>query len=300
MIAQGVVVHGGVGSPRTLDDGCDRAAEAGFHVLRGGGDAVEAVIEATRVLEDDGRFNAGSGSIFRMDGTTIEMDGSLMDSAGRIGVVAAIQRVRNPILVARQVMDTPHVILSGEGAAQFARARGFPDYYQPSAIAREKFEKARRLIKESRIAELRHDWAQVDIRAMWNFTRSYDEVFGSDTVGAVAIDRRGLLASANSTGGATPMLLGRLGDSPIVGCGFFAGPAAAVATTGIGEEIIRRQAARQVYDRISFGEEVQRACEVEVSRFPPRIAVGIIAISRRGIGVAGTQEMARGVRSEES
>jgi L-asparaginase/beta-aspartyl-peptidase (threonine type) len=283
-----------------MDDGCVKAADIGYQVLQKGGNALDAVIESAKALEDDGRYNAGTGSIFRMDGRTIEMDASLMDSTGRLGVVAAIQRVQNPILVARKVMDTPHVILSGDGAVQFARKMGFPEFYQPSETAREKFTKARNLIKGNKIAELREDWVGVDIKAIWNFTRTFEDVFGSDTIGAVAIDKDGLLAAANSTGGATPMLNGRLGDSPIIGCGFFAGPAAAVATTGIGEEIIRQQAAKAVYDLVSFGEEVQRACEQVVSRFPAKYSIGIIAISRRGVGVAGNRDMAHGVRKEEA
>lgn len=299
MISYGIVTHGGAGAPRSMDDGCIKAAEIGLSVLEKGGSALDAVIEAACCLEDDGRYNAGTGSIFRMDGHTIEMDASLMDSSGRLGIVAAVQRVKNPIRVARKVMDTPHVILSGDGAVQFARKMGFPDFYHPSETAREKFTKARNLIKGNRMQELREDWVGVDIKAIWNFTRTFEEVFGTDTIGAVAIDKDGLLAAANSTGGATPMLNGRLGDSPIIGCGFYAGPAAAVATTGIGEEIIRRQAARATYDLISFGEDVQRACEQVVSRFPAKFSIGIIAVSRRGVGVAGNRDMAQGVRKVE-
>ncbi len=296
----GVVVHGGAGSPRSMDPGCIKAAEAGLKVLKKKGHALDAAIEAARTLEDDGRYNAGTGSIFRMDGETIEMDAALMDSTGRLGVVAAIQRVKNPILVARKVMDTPHVILSGQGAIQFARAMGFKDFYKPSKTARQKFSKARDMIRRKEMKKLREDWVGVNIKKIWNFTRKYEEVFGHDTIGAVAIDADGLLAAANSTGGATPMLLGRLGDSPIIGCGFFAGPAAAVVTTGIGEEIIRQQAAKATYDLISMGEEVQRACEKVVSRFLAKYSIGIIAVSRRGHGVAGNRDMAHGVRIVEA
>jgi L-asparaginase/beta-aspartyl-peptidase (threonine type) len=141
--------------------------------------------------------------------------------------------------------------------------------------------------------DFRPNWKDADVKALWNFTSEYSDVFGSDTIGAVAVDDRGLFAVSNSTGGATPMLLGRIGDSPIVGCGFYAGPAGAVATTGIGEEIIRRQLARAVYDYMAQGDEVQAACERGVRLFPREVMTGVIAISRRGIGAADNRQMAR-------
>lgn len=300
MIRFGIVVHGGVGSPREWDDGCERAAAAGFAVLEKAGSALDAVVEAARVLEDDGRYNAGTGSAIRLDGQTIEMDAGLMTSDGRIGAVAAIRDVRNPILVAREVMDTPHVLLAGEGATQFARRRGFPPSSHPTADRIERVKKIIGFFRDGKRDSLRPPWRNVDLKALWNFPQPYEEVIGCDTIGAVALDRRGGLAVANSTGGAAPMLLGRVGDSPIVGCGFYAGPAAAVATTGIGEEIIRRQLARSVYDAIAGGESVQRACEKGVALFPGEIIVGVIAIAPGGTGVADNRNMARALRVRES
>lgn len=289
VIRFGIAVHGGVGSPSSYNDGCQRAAEAAFGILRNNGSVLDAVTEAARLLEDDGRFNAGSGASLRVDGKTIEMDASLMDSEGRLGVVACIREVKNPILVAREVMTTPHVILSGDGAVKFARLRGFAPYYNPTERARENFKKFRQLAKNG---QFEGRWTGFNLRENWNFSTSYEEVFEGDTIGAVAIDRQGRLAVANSTGGASPMLCGRVGDSPIIGCGFYAGPAASVATTGIGEEIIRKMLARHVYDLIASGEEVQTACQKGLALYPKEVPIGIIAISRRGVGQASNRDMA--------
>ncbi len=300
MISHGIVVHGGVGSPSEWSDGCARAAERGRRVLDRGGPALDAVVEASLELEDDGRFNAGRGSCLRLDGQTIEMDASLMTSAGEIGAVAAVRRVKNPILLAREVMKTPHVLLSGDGAVAFARRRGFGDFYEPTAAAKAKFAKVRETVAAGRADDFRADWRTFDLRGNWNFAAAYDGVFGAtggcDTVGAVAIDRAGVLATANSTGGAAPMLAGRIGDSPLVGCGFYAGPGGAVCATGVGEEIIRRMLCRQVHDWIAWGEEVARACERGIAQFPAAVPVGLIAISRRGSAVAANRDMASGSR----
>lgn len=297
MIDFGVIVHGGAGAPRTLEDGCAHAADRAMAILASGGHALDAVTEAARLLEDDGRYNAGTGSCLRMDGETIEMDASLMDSSGRIGVVAAIRHVRNPILVARRVMETPHLILCGEGAERFARALGFPPHPGPTPGARASFEKFREILQEGKIGDLRPNWAGVDLGRIWNFPTPLDQV-RCDTIGAVALDRAGNLAAANSTGGAYPMMLGRLGDSPIPGCGLYASPAAAACATGLGEEIIRREASRAVCERIRQGAGVQDACQEIVGQFPQQVPFGIIAISRRGAGLASNREMAQAVRVE--
>jgi L-asparaginase / beta-aspartyl-peptidase len=293
MLRYGLVVHGGVGSPAAWKDGCERAVARGLERLKAGADALDAAVETVTLLEDDGRYNAGSGSSLRLDGSTIEMDASVMDSRGGMGCVAAIRRVKNPVLVAREVMKSPHVLLCGEGAEGFARACGFEDYYQPSPHSREVYEQIKQALSDGRFEEMRAAWKSFDLRRHWNFPVSYEKVFaGCDTVGAVALDSSGTLATALSTGGASPMLHGRVGDTPLVGCGFYAGPAAAVATTGIGEEIIRRMLARTVHDWISQGEEVARACERGVASVPKDIPVGVIAVSRRGSAVAANRDMA--------
>ena len=189
----------------------ERALDAGYEVLKLGS-ALDAVTAAVVVLEDDPFFNAGRGSSFNSDGE-IEMDASIMDGAGlRAGAVAAVRRIRNPILAARAVMEkTRHVLLAGDGAERFARKQGLrlepPEY----------FHTARRLtaLRKKRV--------------------SYH-----GTVGAVALDAEGNLAAATSTGGYTGKMPGRVGDSPIVGAGTYAdNRACAVSGTGLGEAFIR-------------------------------------------------------------
>jgi beta-aspartyl-peptidase (threonine type) len=299
MILYGVVVHGGAGSPPHLLDGCKKACESAFGLLEEGKSSLDAVVESARILEDDGRFNAGSGSALRLDGKTIEMDASVMDSRGNIGIVMAIKNVKNPILVARDVMETPHVALAGEGATVFARRRGFVPFYQVSQPALERYKRVKQIIKEGRLSEEAPRWKARDIESLWNFEgASYREIF-CDTIGAVAIDKEGVLAVANSTGGFSPMMLGRIGDSPIIGCGFYAGFSCAIAATGMGEEIIKMMLAKTVYDMISRGEDIEKACEKGINMFDPEIKVGIIAISKEGFTVTSNTEMANYVRVKE-
>jgi beta-aspartyl-peptidase (threonine type) len=292
MIHYGVVAHGGAGSPSVFSDGCRKACESAFAILEAGKSALDAVVEAARILEDDGRFNAGSGSSLRLDGKTIEMDASVMDSKCNIGIIIAIRNVKNPILVARNVLKTPHVALAGDGATIFARKQGFEPFHKVSKGALERYKKIKQIIKEGRLSEEVPCWKDYSIESLWNFDGiSYKEVF-RDTIGAVAIDKQGVLAVANSTGGFSPMMLGRVGDAPMIGCGFYAGPACAIATTGMGEEIIRRMPAKTVYDMIVNGEDIKKACKEGINMFPKEIKVGIIAISRKGYISLSNTEMA--------
>jgi len=292
MINYGIVTHGGAGTPSHYSDGCRSAAEAAMAILEKGGSALDAVMEAVRALEDDERFNAGYGSVLRLDGKTIEMDAALMDSGGNIGAVIAIRNVKNPILVARAVMNTPHIALAGEGAERFARKMGFEPFDPVSPKAIERHKRLIPLLREKKWDELNRLWREKDPRGLWNFSIPYEEVFSSDTVGAVALDKKGTLAAANSTGGASPMMLGRVGDSPMPGCGFWAGPHSALAATGIGEEIIRRMLARKIHERVAGGEDLKSACDDEIRLFPPGMAAGVIAISRDGFAVSANRDMA--------
>jgi len=300
MILYGVVAHGGAGSPAQFSDGCKAACESAFSLLEAGRGALDAAVEAARLLEDDGRFNAGSGSVLRLDGKTIEMDAATMDSNANIGIVIAIRDVKNPILVARAVIETPHVALSGQGATAFARKRGFEPLDHVSQYSLERFRKIMQLIEEGRLGEVYPLWKGHDIESLWNFEDiSFRDIFSCDTIGAVAIDRNGNLASAVSTGGLLPMMLGRVGDTPMTGCGFYAGPACSVAATGMGEEIIKRMLAKTVYDMVAQGEDIKKACEKGINIFPPDIIVGIIAISRDGYAVISNKEMAHYVLLKE-
>jgi L-asparaginase/beta-aspartyl-peptidase (threonine type) len=200
--------------------------------------------------------------------------------------------VRNPILVAHAVMNTPHVALAGEGATAFARKRSFEPFHKSSLHALERYNMVKQCIKKNKLAKASLLWKGHDIENLWNFPDvSYNEVL-CDTIGAVAIDKKGFLGVANSTGGFSPMMLGRVGDSPMIGCGFYVGPVCALATTGMGEMIIKKMLARTVYDMIHQGGDIKEACKKGVAMFPLEISVGIIAISKTGYSVVSNSEMA--------
>lgn len=293
MIRYGVVAHGGVGSPPEFEDGCRAACEEAYRLLKSGKSALDAVVGAASSLEDDGRFNAGSGSVLRLDGRTVEMDASVMDSGDNIGIVISIRDVKNPICVARAVIETPHIALSGQGATIFAKKRGFEPFPGVSSYVKGRYEKMRQLIREGKLGDGDPRWLGQDIEALWNSNEvSFREAIFCDTVGVVALDKEGVLAVANSTGGASPMMIGRVGDTPMIGCGFYAGPSCAVTATGIGEEIIKRMLAKTVYDLVLQGEDIKSACEKGVGLFPNEIPVGIIGISKKGYAIASNRKMA--------
>lgn len=295
------VTHGGAGSPPDLSDGPEAAAQAALTEMEPGGDALAGALAGTVVLEDDPRFNAGTGANIRLDGRTIQMDASLMTSDGRFAAVAVIERVKNPIRAARLVLDSPHVLLAGEGATRFAHRLGLADEVPRADAAVAKYE--RRL---ERLKEAHHRGGDVvDWRAYWNFPGEMPEDMRSwadhgDTVGTVTRDGDGRFAAALSTGGTSVTLYGRVGDVPVYGAGLFAGPAGAVACTGKGEEIIRQALARSVYQRMAGGMRAEEAVHRAVVEFPPDASVGLIAVDRLGWGVASNRPMAFGVASEAS
>jgi len=271
-----IITHGGVGCPPENKDGTDKAAKVGFEILEKGGSALDAVEAAIVILEDDPRFNAGYGSFLRLDGS-IEMDAIIMDSEGSCGAVAAIKDVKNPISIARKVMTTPHILLVGEGAVDFARREGFQKFDPKTEKAIKKLAEYKEKIKTNDLPEWADKWKEFKY---------------CDTVGAVAVDRQGKFAAGSSSGGIPIALKGRVGDSALVGCGAFAGEHGAVTPTGVGEEIIRKVLSKSVYDRIVDGLTPQEACEWGMGLFDPNIPMGIIAISRDGFGITATNDMA--------
>lgn len=287
-----ILTHGGAASAQGHSDGCIAAAHAARATLEAGGEALAAALAATVLLEDDPRFNAGTGSNVRLDGETIEMDAAAMSSDARFGAVACIQGVKNPILVAARVMDTPHLMLAGAGATAFARRLGFPEYDPTTDGARAKHARA--------VAELqgRGDgtyaldaapWRLTPPASLWNFS---GEPFACDTVGAVVRDAHGRFAATASTGGTVYMLRGRVGDSPLMGCGVYAGPEGAVAATGVGEEIVRRFVAKSVYDWLAEGIAPARAAQRGVAKFPEIVDIGILVAGRNGQAIASNRKMA--------
>jgi L-asparaginase / beta-aspartyl-peptidase len=238
-----LVIHGGAGvierarmSPEedaAIRAALNRALEAGSAILARGGKALDAVEAAVRVLEDDPHFNAGRGSVFTYDGH-IEMDASIMDGSNRnAGAVTGVTATRNPISLARRVMEhSPHVFLSREGADQFSREQGLPqeppEYFQTP--------ERRRQLEELRA---RPSAEHFDVHLKYG------------TVGAVALDTEGHVAAATSTGGLTGKRWGRIGDSPIIGAGTYADDrGCAVSATGAGEYFIRVGVAHEICAQI--------------------------------------------------
>ncbi len=259
-----IAVHGGCGrwdgrNTRAALQGVRAAVEAARRILTGGGSALDAVCAAVVVLEDDPLFNAGTGSTLNSEGDA-EMDAAVMVGEQlRCGGVAAIRRVRNPVLVARRVMeDTPHVLLAGPGATAFARRQGFRDY-DP-------------ITRESRLR-----------------FRSVMAAEAAGTVGAVALDTKGRLAAATSTGGTALKLPGRVGDSPVPGAGNYATRLAAASATGRGELILRHAVTKSLCDRVAAGRSAGRAAPETLRRLPLERgdSVGVIALDRAArVGVA--------------
>lgn len=249
-----ILTHGGAGSDPAFTDATDRAAEVARVALGAGEDAIEAACRAVAHLEDDDRFNAGTGSNVRADGETVEMDAACTDDGDRFGAVACLERVRNPVLVALEVVDTPHLVLAGKGALSFARSRGYPDQ-DPSTKGTDQRREA------------------------------------SDTVGCV-VRHGGAFAAALSSGGTREAMVGRVGDVPLPGCGLRAGPAGAVAATGDGEAIARQRLADRVYERLTDGLDPETLVEQAVDRFAEGTSVGLIVVDGEAGAAASSRTMA--------
>lgn len=286
-----IVVHGGAGNDKIAEDGCAEAARAGARTLAMGGDAFAAASAAVVILEDDPRFNAGTGSVLGLDGETIEMDAAIMACDGRIGAVACLQHVKNPILVAQAVAATPHYLLCGEGAQWLARQLGHGPYYAPTRQAIEAHAAMLHQLESANQA-----FPGVDNGAFaqhWNYRSGVPFRAGKacDTVGAVARDSDARFAVAGSTGGSAPSLLGRVGDTPIVGSGFYAGALGAIAATGVGEYIIKHMLARTVYQWIADGMPLQAALERGIGLFEPDVDIGLIGVTATESGNSSNRAM---------
>jgi len=243
-----LVLHGGAGmvtrdaldpeQEKQIRAGLAAALDAGYAVLEQGGSAMDAITKAITTLEDDPHFNSGRGAVFTYEGRN-ELDASIMDGATqRAGAVAGLTRIRNPILLARAVMErSRHVMLAGDGAEQFAKAQGFefvsPDYFRV----------------EGRWQEYQRAKASQDAQA----SLADDPPSYMGTVGAVALDREGHLAAGTSTGGMVLKRWGRIGDSPIIGAGTWADADCAVSSTGWGEFFIRLNVAHDICARKRYG-----------------------------------------------
>lgn len=253
-----LAIHGGAGTilrssmtaelQQQYEQGLQDALQAGYSVLQGGGSAVDAVQAAVVSLEDFPLFNAGRGSVFNNAGGH-EMDASIMDGSSiDAGAVSGIRNVKNPVLLARTIMDkSEHVLLCGQGAEQFAKQQGLQFEDDTYFYVQHRYEQWQKALKEDSIS-LDHN----------------DKKFG--TVGAVALDANGNLAAATSTGGMTNKKFGRMGDSPIIGAGTYANNnTCAISCTGHGELFIRAVVAYDISCLIEYkGLSLKEACNVVV------------------------------------
>src|SRR6478736_2560635 len=250
----GLAIHGGAGtierssmSPDKEHEyraALERALTTGYEILKRGGSSLDATEAAVRVLEDDPHFNAGRGSVFTSAGTN-EMDASIMDGKTlRAGAVGSVQHIKNPINLARLVMEkSPHIMLDCAGAEAFAKANGIELVDQKYFFTQERWD----ALQKMKAAEKNR--ASGDGTS---FLITDQDRHG--TVGAVALDKDGNLAAATSTGGTTNKMPGRVGDSPIIGAGTYANDATcAVSATGDGEYFIRAAAAHEVSALMEYG-----------------------------------------------
>jgi beta-aspartyl-peptidase (threonine type) len=259
--------------------------------LRGGASSVDVVELAVKLLEDDPTFNAGKGSHLSR-ANTVELDASIMEGASlEAGAVAAVQGVRNPILLARRVMEeSPHVLLVGDGARKFARQQGIGFCRTRSLLVGRELDRYAR-VRGGERELVEHEFLKPD----------EPEHFG--TVGAVAIDRGGHVAAATSTGGTQDKEPGRVGDSAIIGAGTYADDrVGAVSATGWGEGILRVSLAKAAVDRMATGSTPGRAGSSALARLG-RVHghAGLILVDRRGraSAVFNTPRMARGLATEK-
>jgi beta-aspartyl-peptidase (threonine type) len=279
-----LVIHGGAGTitrgnmtpetERQYGTKLTEALQAGYKILRDGGNCLDAVEAAIRIMEDSPLFNAGKGAVFTNAGTN-ELDASLMDGATlKAGAVAVLKHIKNPISLARLVMEqSPHVMMVGEGAEAFARQQGIQMVKQKYFFAEHRWEQ----LQEAKRKEG---------KGSKNERPSASEKPHLGTVGAVALDLNGNLAAGTSTGGLTNKRFGRIGDSPIIGAGTYAdNRTCAVSATGDGEYFIRLGIARDISALMEYGgKSVKEAATQVIMEKLPKLggAGGVIALDRHG------------------
>jgi len=284
-----LVVHAGAGTWRNVDEEIIRkvlsdALKRGADVLESGGSALDAVVEATISLEDSGVLNAGLGSVPDLTGK-VSMDAGVMDGwSSRTGAVAAVTYPKNPVLLARKVLElTDHVLLAGSAADELAARLGLPKHPGPSERVRKRYEE---VLKKASSGD-------AVFRKSFELAKKLGYL---DTVGAVALDREGKLAAAVSTGGVILKFPGRVGDSAIPGAGFFANKHGAAVATGIGETIMMSMLSLKVVNLISEGYLADTAARLAIQYHTSahgRDTAGLIVLDYRGnaYGAYNTQAM---------
>ncbi len=284
----GIVIHGGAGTilkknmtpekEAAYKAKLEEAIKIGHTILKNGGTSLDAVQKTINVLEDSPLFNAGKGAVFTSEETN-ELDASIMDGSDLdAGAVSGVTTVKNPIDLARAVMTkSPHVMLSGKGAEQFAKEQAL-DIVDPSYF-----------YTENRMKSLQHVKQKEQAKNASNKTAFYDPIikdakFG--TVGCAALDKNGNLAAGTSTGGMTNKKWNRIGDAPIIGAGTYANNATcAVSSTGWGEYFIRAVVAHDISALMEYKElSLQEAARIVIQEKVPKLGGngGIIAIDHKG------------------
>jgi beta-aspartyl-peptidase (threonine type) len=284
-----IVVHGGAGTwqPERSQPGLEgvkRAAKKGFEILAKGGSAVDSVMEAVAVMEDDGAFNAGYGSSLNIE-KSVEMEASIMDGkALQAGAAGLLKDIKNPVRLARVVMEkTDHVFVVGEGAEKLARIFNLERRNPITELRLKYYEQQKKALFDGKF----------ELPRLAGLVKTYPELFELETVGAVALDRDGNVAAATSTGGFPLKLPGRIGDSPLIGCGTYAdNQAGACSATGVGEIAIRLVLAKTVCNYMENGKTAQEAVELAIELVNRKILatynhIGLISIDiHGGIGAA--------------
>lgn len=285
-----LIVHGGAGKIEEKEEarkGIEKALIKGYEILAKNGRAIDAVCAAVCELEDNPFFNAGTGSVLNLL-FEVEMDASVMTSNGDFGACGAIKNVKNPILVARKIMEeTDHLLLVGEGANRFAEAMGFSSY---NPKTEKEIERLKKLIEKKEHIYFPNFKKLIEIYKNLEKGEKYS------TVGACALDFYGVIAAATSSGGIRGKLPGRIGDSAIIGTGTYATPLAGVSATGHGESIIKNFVAKEICE-LSKNYDIQIAINIVMEEMKKKNCLcGVIGVDAKGnIGYGHTtKDMAWG------
>jgi beta-aspartyl-peptidase (threonine type) len=278
-------------------NGVRNALAAGWSVLERGGAALDAIEEAVVIMEDDDTFDAGRGSFLNRDGK-VQLDALIMDgSTLRAGGVGCVERLRNPVRAARKILsESPHVYFVAEGAERFAEEHGVELCRNEELVIAREVERLREYQRDAAQRGSTEDGKDLFAPAV------HDATISHDTVGAIALDSKGNIAAATSTGGTLNKAPGRLGDSSLIGCGCYADNlSAAVSTTGWGEPIMKLVLAKWTADRVSAGNLPEWAAREAMNYLKQRLNGhgGIIVLNAQGqIGIAhNTPRMAWAVKT---
>ena len=281
-MSMAIIVHGGAGTitpdrAEIAQAGCREAVLVGWRILQAGGSALDAVEAAVRALEDNPNYNAGTGACLTTDGK-IELDAGVMEGQKlHVGAVACVEFIKNPISLARKVMESRNVLLVGKGAQEFALDQGISLCTLEDLLTERQYKRWKESQRtKAAVDEPRYHRREVDTRP------ARDE--GHGTVGAVAVDSSGVLAAATSTGGIFNQSPGRVGDSPLVGCGFYADENAAISCTGEGEDFVRLLMAKRAADFVASGVSARDAAEAAIAVLGARAegTGGLIVVDRLG------------------